>query len=119
MTTEQIATRLVELVNTGQNIQAEEELYADNIHSYEQQPERNAIGKEAVIAKTNQSFELFIKVHEYQAKLVGLNNNSFMVEYLVDAELANGEAMKGREYAIYLVKDGQITDEYFFFTPDA
>jgi len=53
MTTQQIADRLVELCRKGQILEAELELYADNISSIEpaHSPSKSAKGKDAVIEK--------------------------------------------------------------------
>ncbi len=51
MTTKEIAERLVELYNDGKSTQAEEELYAQDSISHEQDG-RTATGLEAIIEKT-------------------------------------------------------------------
>lgn len=114
MTVKEIADRLVELVNQGKNLQAEEELYAQDIASYEQDASRNAKGLENVMAKTRMAFESF-EGGSITARPAMINNDSFLVLFDADATFKGGGAMKGVEYGFYKVKDGKITEEYFYF----
>jgi hypothetical protein len=114
MTTQEIATRLVELYNEGNALQAEEELYAGTIISHEQDASRNATGKAAVMEKTKQAHSFAKTVNKAEGKVLGVNNNSFLVRFEMDMILKDDTHMIGGEYAFYLVEDGKVTQEYFF-----
>ena len=56
MTTQEVANRLIELCRKGQVLEAQEELFAENVTSHEpaHSPTPPAIGRAAVLAKGKQ-----------------------------------------------------------------
>lgn len=114
MTTQQVAERIVELFNQGKAVEAEQELYADNVVSHEQDERGKVKGKESIIAKTKEAFAQATTVHKASAKLVGVNHNTFIIHYDMDMELANGFRFTGSEFGFYELEDGKVVNEYFF-----
>jgi hypothetical protein len=115
MTPKEIADRLVELYNEGKSLQAESELYAPKVESLEQDPSRNATGLEAIQAKTKAAGEMFQHISRNLATIVGVNNDSFLIHFDVDAIGADDKPIKMQEYGFYKVADGKVVQEYFFF----
>jgi hypothetical protein len=114
LTAKELADRLVELYNDGKALQAEEELYADDVVSHEQQEGAITQGKAAVMAKTKAAFEGITTVHKNVAHPALINNDTFLIKFEVDLERASGR-MGGTEYGFYQVKDGKVAVEYFYF----
>ena len=117
MTTEQVAARLVELFNQGKAVQAEEELYADNVVSKEQDASRSAQGKEAIMAKTKQAFEYMMANNEEvsaKAAQTFINQDTFLIVFEMMMKPKGGEAVNVIEYGFYRVVDGKVVEEYFY-----
>ncbi len=116
MSTQEVAARLVELFNQGQPVQAEQELYADGVVSYEQDLSMEpAKGKEAIITKT-QWFVDNATVAKAEATVAFVNRDTFLVVFDMDVELPHGP-MKGLEYGFYRVAEGKVVEEYFYMMP--
>ena len=115
MSTQEIADRLVELYNDGKATQAEQELYANDAVSNEQDPTFEPTqGLEAIIAKTTMAGEMMETVHTNRAETVLVNHDSFLVIFDLDVEMKNGFKLSGKEYGFYKVKDGKVVEEYFY-----
>lgn len=114
MTTEEVANRLLDLVNEGKNLQAEEELYAQDVISYEQDG-RTERGLDKIMAKTKSAIESFEEFFGGTNKLVGVNQDSFIMSFEMDVKPKGGERTLMREYGWYKVEDGKISEEYFYF----
>jgi hypothetical protein len=114
MTTQETANRLIELYNQGKALQAEEELYAESVVSYEQDESRNAVGKEAVMAKTKAAFEALEEVYHSAAEKVMINGNAFLIIFKLDAKPKGGERFSVTEYGFYKLENGKVAEEYFF-----
>lgn len=114
MTTQQVAERLIELFNQGKAVEAEQELYAHDVTSHEQDERGIVEGKDNIIAKTKEAFAQATKVHKAEGTLLGVNNHSFLVRFDMDMELANGFRFQGEEFGFYELEDGKVKKEYFF-----
>lgn len=114
MTTQAVATRLVELYNQGKALEAEQELYADVVISHEMGDGKITQGKTAVMEKTKQAFEAAKTVHRSEATKFAVNNDSFLVVFEMDMEMHDGSRFAGTEHGFYKVRDGKVTEEYFF-----
>lgn len=112
-TTQEIADRLVELFNQGKAVEAEKELYADDVVSYEQDG-RIARGLEEVIAKTSEAFGHIAEFRKGEITKVLVNQHTFLAVYDVDFTLANGHIVSGIEYGYYKVANGKIVEESFY-----
>lgn len=116
MATEEIVKRLIELVKEGKNVQAEEELYAQDVVSYEQDG-RAVSGLENVIAKTKESFSYFEEMYDGGVEIAYVNQDAFLLVFNMDFKPKGGERTQMKEYGFYKVKDGKISEEYFFAQP--
>lgn len=114
MTVEQIVKRLLELIKEGKNVQAEQELYADDALSVEQNG-HSVRGIEGIIAKTKGAFE-GVQVHSSSTQAFA-GADSFLLVFDMDMTPKDGARMQAREYGFYKVKDGKISEEYFFSQP--
>ncbi len=116
MTTEEIVQQLVKYINAGQNVQAEEELYADNVLSVEQNG-YSVQGKEAVIAKTKGAFESFEAFHGGGVTTAFVGKDNFILEFKLDVTPKGGERMMMHEFGFYKLQDGKVVEEYFYAEP--
>ncbi len=116
MTTEEIVGKLVEYIKRGENVKAEEELYADSVVSFEQDG-RSAHGKEAVIAKTKAAVEYIEEFHSVDVSKAWIGDNNFLLEITMDVTPKGGERVTMTELGFYKLTDGLVTEEYFFMQP--
>jgi ketosteroid isomerase-like protein len=119
MDTKEIAAKLVELCNAGQNMTAVETLYADNIVSTEAGPATDAMhevtGIEAVKGKGHWWYENH-EVHSGASRGPWVNGDSFVVEHTYDITFKpTGVRRTMNETALYEVRDGKIAKETFFY----
>src|ERR1700744_5206108 len=117
MTTQQVADKLVALCREGKNDQAIEELYADNIVSYEQPgvPHEVTEGKEAVAEKSKQWALSVAEFHSASTSDPIVSGNFFAITMDVDVTFKERGRTEIHEIAIYEVKDGKIINEHFFY----
>lgn len=116
MTTEEIVKKIVSYINSGENIKAEEELYSDDVVSFEQNG-HFASGKEAVIQKTKDSMANIEEFFGGGVKKALVGKDSFILEIKMDVKFKGMDRMEMKEYGFYKVKDGKISEEYFFSEP--
>ena len=117
MTTQEVALQLVALCKEGKNLEAIETLYADDVVSVEPvamgDQGRETHGKQAAIGK----YHWWNSAHDVHSITVDGpfgNPERFVVLFTLDATFkATGQAMKGREAAIYTVENGKIAREEF------
>lgn len=114
MTTQEVADRLLVLVNEGKNLQAEEELYAQDVISYEQDG-RTERSLEEIMAKTKAAMESFEEFYGAKNTLLAVNQDTFLMHFEMDVKPKGGERATMQEYGWYKVKDGKVTEEYFYF----
>lgn len=117
-----VGNQLVELCKQGNNLDAIEQLYADDIVSIEAcaMPEmpQTQQGKDAIRSKN----EWWLNNHEvHDCKVTGPlpNGDQFVVLFEIDITPkigpSAGRRMQMTEAALYTVKDGKITHEKFFY----
>jgi hypothetical protein len=118
MTTQEIATRLVEFCKTEQFAKAQRELYAPNAVSIEpfavEGYEKETKGLDAMMAK-NKKFESEVE----QSFGVTVSNplvtkNSIAFIFSMDIKMKGKERDTMTELCVYEVKDGKIVSEQFF-----
>lgn len=116
MSTEQIVKRLVELVKEGKNVQAEEELYSQDVISVEQNG-HSVKGLQPVIEKTKAAFEGIQESHGGGVSQAFVGADNFLLVFEMDITPKGGTRTQMKEYGFYKVKDGKIAEEYFFSQP--
>lgn len=119
MTTQEVADRLVALCREGKNLDAIDELYADNIESVEPKgaPVENMSGKGPVRAKTEGFFAGTKEVHSAYTSDPVVAGNHFAVSMGMDITMQDGNRMQMDEVGVYQVENGKIVREEFFFQP--
>ena len=117
MTTQEVANRLVDLCRKGKVLQAQEELFAENVTSHEasHSPVPPALGREAVLTKGKNFAAMIEKTHSgfFSDPIVG--GNYFSIVCKLDADLKGQGRMVWDEICVFGVKDGQVISEQFFY----
>ena len=119
MTTQEVATRLVELCRKGQHEQAIKELYHPDIVSVE--PEGSPFGTVKGLAAIAE------KGKQYEAMVESFNTSSvsdpIVAENFFSCNMLSNVNMKGvpvpvdmDEICVYTVHDGKVVKEEFFYT---
>jgi ketosteroid isomerase-like protein len=116
MTTQEIANRLVELCRQGQNVQAINELYHDEVVSLESDGQPlEAKGIDAVRGKSEWWSNTF-EVHGATVSDPLVAANHFTVAMSMDTtHKESGERSQMEEICLYEVNDGKIVREQFFY----
>ena len=117
MNTKQVAEKLVQLCREGKNMDAINELYADDIVSLEAKgaPVERAEGKEAVIAKSVHWHSMVEEIHGGEISDPIVSGNFFTVSMEMDVTYKEGGRIPMKEIAVYEVKDGKVIAEQFFY----
>lgn len=121
MTTSEIATRLVEMLRSGDYPGAQAELYADDAKSIEPAWAPDAVqqGRESLAGKLQQWGETF-ETHSNEISDPIVAGNFFSVAMHVDVtHKRSGNRFPMCEIAVFEVKDGKIVTEQFFFDQPA
>jgi len=117
MTTQDVANRLVELCRKGQVLEAQQELFAEDVTSHEpaHSPTPPAIGKDAVLAKGRHFASLIEERRSgaFEDPIVAGNYFSFVCK--LDATLKGIGNVVWDEICVFGVKDGKIVSEQFFY----
>ena len=117
MTTEQLANRLVEMCRKGQILEAQQELFSDDVTSNEpaHSPNPSAKGKEAVLAKGKNFASMIEERHggSFSDPIIG--GNYFSIVCTLDATMKGIGRQKLEEICVFGVKDGKINFEQFFY----
>jgi hypothetical protein len=118
MNTAQVASKLVSLCKDYKNLEAMEELYADDIVSVEATPMNGVAeikGKAAVIKKSfdwGEAHQINLAITE--GPFVGLDKFAVIFDYDISRK-ATGERFQMREIAVYTVANGKIVREEFCY----
>lgn len=117
MSTQNVANRLISLCREGKNMEAIEELYADNIVSKEMPGVPNEIitGKKEV---TKKSVEWFANVQEFHSGQISdptIAGNHFSCSMDLDVTFKDSGRQHMKELCVYEVNNGKIVTEQFFY----
>ena len=117
MSTADTAKTFIELYNAGKYDEIERTLWSPNVVSIEAMdgPMARLEGKEAVQAKGEWWFSTH-DVHSTSAAGPFVNGDQFAVQFAMDiTNKETGERTQMSEVGLYTVKNGQITEERFFY----
>jgi hypothetical protein len=118
MSTQQIASRLVDLVGKGQFEAAQKELFADDAVSIEPQPSelfaKETKGLREIIEKGHKWESMVEKVHSCSASAPLVAGNAIAMTLAMDVTMKGRGRMQLKEICAYEVKDGKIASEQFF-----
>jgi ketosteroid isomerase-like protein len=117
MSTEEVATKLVEYCRKGEWMKAVDDLYAKDIVSVEPREMENMPaemrGIDQVRGKTKW-FENSFEVHSAKVGGPFVARDTFVVQFDIDVtDKASKKRMQMSEVGIYKVKDGKVTREEF------
>ena len=117
MNTQDVANRLITMCREGKNLEAIDELYADNITSKEMpgMPNDTVSGKEAVRQKSEQWMESIEEFHGGEVSDPVVAGNHFTCRMTFDATFKEGGRQQMEEIGIFEVKEGKIVGEQFFY----
>ncbi len=118
MTTQQIATTLVELCRSGKYQEAHDTLYADNVVSIEMDDsmgQRESRGLDAIKTKGQSWAEMFDGPATSWCDDAIVSGNSFACRMGFAGMGHDGKEIKGEEIALYVTKDGKIVEERFYW----
>lgn len=118
MNTQQVANRLVEMCRNGQNMEALEELYADNIVSREMpgMPGEVTSGIKEVFAKSEQWLDNVQEFHKSEISDPQIAGNHFSCTMDMDVTFKDRGRQQMSEVCVYEVNDGKIVSEQFFYS---
>ena len=117
MSTEEVATKLVEYCRKGEWMKAVDDLYAKDIVSVEPREMENMPaemrGIDQVRGKTKW-FENSFEVHSAKVGGPFVASDTFVVQFDIDVtDKASKKRMQMSEVGIYKVKDGKVAREEF------
>lgn len=118
MTTQEIATRLVELCRNGDFDSAQKELFSDDAVSIEPYAtpafEKETKGLQAIIEKGKKWEEMVQEVHGITVSEPMIATNAFACTMRMDVTMKERGHMDMTELCVYETKDGKIISEQFF-----
>jgi hypothetical protein len=115
---QEVAHKLVDLCREGKNVDAINELYDDNIVSLEPEGSPMAgktVGKEAVLASTNQWFSSVEEIHSAYISDPIVSGNFFACTMDIDATYKEQGRNEMSELCVFEVKNGKIVTSQFFY----
>ena len=121
MTTQEVASRYMELEKQGKWMEIQDELYSTDIVSKE--PEHAAgmgmptiaTGIDAIKAKAKTFNEGIAEMHGGYCTDPVVGGDFFSVGMGMDVTMKSGDRMKMDEIAVFGVKEGKIVSEEFFY----
>jgi hypothetical protein len=119
MTTQEVANKLVAYMRQGQMLEAQADLYADDIVCIE--PEGGMAphytkGKVAVLEKGKQFAEMIEERHGASCSDPIVAGEFFSLTMMLDATMKGMGRMAFDEICVYQVKNGKVVFEQFFFS---
>ncbi|MBC7400451.1 MAG: nuclear transport factor 2 family protein [Mucilaginibacter sp.] len=117
MSTQEVAEKLVQYCREGKNVDAINELYADNIVSKEMEgvPNNVTTGKANVLAKTIDWYNSVEEIHSGVISDPLVAGNHFTVTMDMDVTYKKSGRMPMSEIAVFEVKDGKIVADQFYY----
>ena len=117
MTTQEVATKLVEYCRTGQFETAYKELYSPKIVSIEEagSPMERCEGFEAVMNKSAFFEKTTKEIHSMEVSDPIVAGNSFSMAMKMNRTDVEGSRNQMDEICVYQVEDGKIVKEQFFY----
>jgi len=118
LSTQQIASRLADLVSKGEFEAAQKELFADDAVSIEPQATehfaKETKGLQAIIEKGHQWESMVEQIHSCSTSTPPVAGNAIAMTLAMDVTMKGRGRMQLSEICAYEVKDGKIASERFF-----
>ncbi|MBC8109803.1 MAG: nuclear transport factor 2 family protein [Verrucomicrobia bacterium] len=119
MTTEQIAKRYYELIQTGQYEQIQNELYSPNITSIEPENDTDLplviVGMEALRQKEGIFYSHVEEMHGGYMSEPVVSTFFFSMMTGMDVTMRGKQRKKKEQIAVFEVRDSKIVKEQFFY----
>ena len=118
MTTQEVANRLVELCRKGQVLQAQEELFADDVTSYSPDMKGGmeiTVGKEANIEKGKQFASMIEELHSAHISDPVVAGKWASISWTMDVTMAGRGRSNMEEICVYKIENGKIVSEQFHY----
>jgi ketosteroid isomerase-like protein len=118
MNAQQVASRLVQLCREGKNVEAINELYDDDIVSFEPDGspmQGKTVGKQAVLESTNRWFDSVEQLHSVEISNPLVSDDFFACTMKIDATYKEHGRNVMNELCVFEVRDGRIVSEQFFY----
>jgi hypothetical protein len=117
MTIQEVADRLVDLCRQGKALQAQQELFSDDVTSLEpaHSPTPPARGKEEVLAKGKHFASMIEKIYSNYFSEPIIGGNHFSIVCKLDATMKGQGRNKLEEICVFGVKEGKVNSEQFFY----
>ncbi|MEN0053754.1 MAG: nuclear transport factor 2 family protein [Mucilaginibacter sp.] len=118
MNTQDVANKLIQLCREGKNVDAVDELYANDIVSYEPKGSDMEIteGKAAVINKNKLWFDMVEEIHGVTISEPIVSGNFFACAMDIDVTYKGMGRDTMNEICVYEVEDGKIISERFHYS---
>jgi len=118
MNTQQVADRLIEMCRKGENMQALEELYADNVVSREMpgMPGEVTSGIKEVFKKSEDWYNNVQEFHSGDISDPIVAGNHFSCTMDFDVTFKDRGRQQINEVCVYEVNDGKIVNEQYFYS---
>ncbi|HTM90807.1 MAG TPA: nuclear transport factor 2 family protein [Flavisolibacter sp.] len=118
MSTNEIATRLVELCGQGKWEAAQKELFAEDAVSIEPHAtpafEKETKGLNAIIEKGHKFEAMTQELHKVDVSEPIVTGNTIAFKLTMDITMKEMSRETWEEICVYIVKDGKIISEQFF-----
>ena len=118
MSTNEIASRLVELCRQGKFEEAQKELYADNAVSVEPEDAPGLTSVEGlvnIVDKGRQFQAMVEEVHSLEMSDAVVAGNYFSLSLIMDVTFKGMGRTNMDEIAVYKVDNGKVVREEFFY----
>ena len=121
MNTQDVANKLIQLCREGKNVEAIDELYADDIVSHEPKGSDMELteGKAAVINKNKLWFDMVEEIHGITLSEPIVSGNFFACSMDIDVTYKGMGRDMMNEICVYEVEDGKIVSERFHYNMQA
>lgn len=118
MNTQDVANKLIQLCREGKNVDAIDELYADDIVSYEPKGSDMEVmeGKAAVINKNKLWFDMVEEIHGISISDPIVSGDFFACAMDIDVTYKGMGRDMMNEICVYEVEDGKIVSERFHYS---
>ena len=117
MTTHDVANRLLELCRQGQVLEAEEELFHDEVTTIAPDMKGGMVtthGKAENIAKGKEFAGMMEEVHSAHISEPVIAGNWFSISWTIDVTMKGMGRQTWSEICVYQIKDGKIFHQQFF-----
>ncbi|MCZ8271285.1 MAG: nuclear transport factor 2 family protein [Beijerinckiaceae bacterium] len=117
MNTKETAEAFTALLKAGDHEGAARKFNAENIVSLEAKESPMAVCKGAAeVQAKGEWFYANHEMHEVTTEGPFVNGNQFLVEFDMDFTIkATGQRLRSKEWGLYTIRDGKISEERFFY----